>query len=479
MTTLSTMRRTSIAALALVLTLVLALVFVLTPTVATSQTPKEKPPAPGAPTNFRLADHRTFTMQNGMRVTLIHYGSVPKAVVSLEIRTGAIDEPPYGAGLAGLTADMLLQGTVARSAVRISRDAADMGGSIGASAGAVATMIGGEVLSEHTARFIALISDVARHPGLDKADFERVRANALRDLAINMQNASNIARQQWRYQVFPDHPFGRPYSSEATLKALTMGHVRNFLDDNYNATRAHLYVSGVFNDAAIEKEIRYDFSDWVAGPGPTVVRVKPVAERQVAMVDRPDAVQSTMIVGLPVLDPKSPDFTKFEVADALLGGAFGSRITSNIRENKGYTYSPYSQIWKHQSASYWIESADVTTKDTGNSLMEIFAEIERLRNEAPPAIELDGIKQNIVGIFTLRNSSRDGMVGQLRYVDEQQLGESYLTEYVRNVMAVTPEDVRRMAQQQLDPNRMTIVVVGDRKTVEAQIAPYRPPRIMP
>jgi zinc protease len=452
----------------------------LSPAFVAAQAPKEKPPVPSAPKSFRVADHRTFTMKNGMQVTLIHYGSVPKTVVSLEIGTGAIDEPAFGAGLAGLTAEMLLQGTIARSAVRISRDAADMGGTINATAGAVSTTIGGEVLSEHTAGYISLLADVTRHPGLDKADFERVRANALRDLAINMQNASNIAQRQWRYLVFPNHPFGRPFSSEATLKALTMGHVRNFLDDNYNATRAHLYVSGVFNDAAIEKQIRYDFSDWDGGTGPTPVRVNPVAERQVAMVDRPDAVQSTIIVGLPVLEPKSPDFVKFEVTDALLGGSFGSRITANIRENKGYTYSPYSQIWRRQSASYWAESADVTTKDTGNSLREIFAEIERLRKEPPPPAELDGIKQNVIGIFTLRNSSRAGMVSELRYVDEQQLGESYLTDYVPNVMAVTPDDVRRMAEQQLDPKRMTIVVVGDRKTVEAQIAPFRPARkIMP
>lgn len=478
MTTVTFRQRAATAAAAA--TVAAFAVIALPPAVANAQTTKEQPPAPAAPKSFRVADHRTFTMKNGMQVTLIHYGAVPKAVVTLEIRTGAIDEPPFGAGLAGLVAEMLLQGTVARSAQRISRDAADMGGSISANAGAVATTIGGEVLSEHTARFISLVADVARHPGLDKNDFERVRANALRDLAISMQNASNIARRQWRYMVFPDHPFGRPFSSEATLRALSMGHVRNFLDDNYNASRAHLYVSGVFNDAAIEKEIRYDFSDWDGGAGPTAVRVKPVTERQVAMVDRPDAVQSTIIVGLPVLEPKDPDFVKFEVTDALLGGAFGSRITANIREDKGYTYSPYSQVWRRQSASYWIESADVTTKDTGNSLKEIFAEIDRLRREAPPQSELEGIKQNLVGLFTLQNSSRDGMVSQLRYVEEQKLGESYLSDYVRNVFTVTPEDVRRLAQQQLDPNRMTIAVVGDRKTVEPQIAPYRPAaRVVP
>ena len=121
-----------------------------------------------------------------------------------------------------------------------------------------------------------------------------------------------------------------------------------------------------------------------------------------------------------------------------------------------------------------VESADVTTKDTGASLTEILAEIERLRGAEPAVDELEGIKRYVVGLFTIQNSSRSGMVGQLEYMNEHGLGESFLSNYVGSVLRVSPSDVQAMAQAHLDPARMTIAVVGDRALVEPQLAPFRP-----
>jgi predicted Zn-dependent peptidase len=194
--------------------------------------------------------------------------------------------------------------------------------------------------------------------------------------------------------------------------------------------------------------------------------------RSLTLIDRPGAVQSTIMLGLPVPDPVAPDYVELQVTDGLLGGTFGSRITSNIRERKGYSYSPFSSVTNFYRQSYWAEQADVTTSETGNSLKEIFGEIERLRSEAPPAAELHGIERNLAGIFAVQNSSRLGVIGQLQFVDVQGLPDSYLTEYVKRVLAVTPEQVRAIAQRHLRPDRMTIVVVGDRKTVAHQVAPY-------
>ena len=120
------------------------------------------------------------------------------------------------------------------------------------------------------------------------------------------------------------------------------------------------------------------------------------------------------------------------MTDALLGGAFGSRITSNIREDKGYTYSPGSFIWTRKKASMWVETADVTSNVTGASLTEIFKEIDRLRTEAPPQAELDGIKNNLAGVFTVQNSSRYGLINQLEFVDLHGLGDEYVNNYVKN-----------------------------------------------
>jgi len=249
--------------------------------------------------------------------------------------------------------------------------------------------------------------------------------------------------------------------------------VRAFYTRNYGARRGHLYVSGVFDAARVERAIRAALGGWAAGAPATVNPPTPVNHRQMALIDRPDAVQSSLRVGLPVADPSSPDWIRLNVTDALLGGSFGSRITSNIREDKGYTYSPGSFVGRWPKVALWVELADVTTNVTGASLKEIFYETERLRNEAPPEKELNGIKNNMVGIFTIQNSSRYGVISQLQFVDQYGLGDAYLSGYVKNVLAVTPEQVKATAAKYLDPSRMTITVVGDKKTVEEQLAPYQ------
>jgi len=183
-------------------------------------------------------------------------------------------------------------------------------------------------------------------------------------------------------------------------------------------------------------------------------------------------VQSTIDLGLRVAGPADSSYIPLVVTDALVGGAFGSRITSNIREDKGYTYSPFSTIDAKQRASDWTESADVTTAVTGASLKEIFNEIDRLQKEPPPADELRGIQNNLAGVFVLQNSSRAGVAGRLAFVDLHGLTDDFLTGYVRRVLTVTPQQVQQMVQLYLRPDRMQLVVVGDRKVVQEQLAPW-------
>src|SRR4029453_163273 len=190
------------------------------------------------------------------------------------------------------------------------------------------------------------------------------------------------------------------------------------------------------------------------------------------VIDRPGAAQSTLYLGLPAIDPSQPDYLALEVTDALLGGSFGSRITSNIREQKGYTYSPYSQVSTRYRDAYWVEIADVTTAVTGPSLKEIFSGPDRLRKEPPPADELQGIKNNLAGVFVLQNSSRQGIINQLSFCDLHGLPADYLGTYVQKILAVTPEEVLRVARQYLDPDKMTIVVVGDKAKIADQLSAY-------
>jgi predicted Zn-dependent peptidase len=192
----------------------------------------------------------------------------------------------------------------------------------------------------------------------------------------------------------------------------------------------------------------------------------------VYLVDRPGAVQSTLYVGLPVPDPSSADYIALLVTNTLLGGSFSSRITSNIREQKGYTYSPVSQVSSRYRDAYWVEAADVTTNVTGPSLKEIFAEIEQIRREPPTAEELRGFQNYLAGTFVLQNSSRGGIIRQLQFVHLHGLPDDYLNTYVQKIFAVTPADVRRVAAKYIEDEKAAIVVVGDQKVVREQVATY-------
>jgi predicted Zn-dependent peptidase len=231
-------------------------------------------------------------------------------------------------------------------------------------------------------------------------------------------------------------------------------------------------VVGRFDAGAVESAIRASLGDWKDGVSAMKPRVAPVSKRAVYFIERPGAVQSTLNIGLPTIDAAHADYLALTVMNSLLGGSFDSRITSNIREQKGYTYSPFSAVSSRLGASSWSEVADVTTKDTGASIKEILGEIERLRNEPPSETELRGIQNYLAGTFVLRNSARAGIAAQLAFLDLYGLSEDYLRSYVQRVYALTPADIQRMARTYIDPAKLAFVVVGDRAVVMDQIKTY-------
>jgi zinc protease len=438
-----------------------------------TSTAREAPPPLGTPKAFHIPPRHDITLANGMKVTLVQFGKIPKASVYLELRTGHIDEAATQIWLANVTTDLMREGTTTRSATQIADDVAGMGGELTTSASDDMSRIGGAVLGERAADMVKLVADVAQHPLFPESELARTKADEARNLAIALSQPQPVAQAAYASKVYGDHPYGRTFPTAAMLGGYTISQVRDFYARNFGAARAHLYVVGVFDPAAVERAARDAFSAWSAGVRPTVHPPTPSTKRSVTLIDRPGSVQSTLILGVPVPGPTSADFMRLNVMDALLGGTFGSRITTNIREQKGYTYSPYSSVMTHYHEANWAEQADVTTAVTGASLKEILGEIARLQGAAPGEPELSGIKNNMIGLFTLRNASRGGIVDQLSFVDEQGLGNSYLADYVKHVLAVTPAEVQRVAQTYLKPERMTLVVVGDKKTVDSQLAPYR------
>ena len=439
---------------------------------AQTSAPKQTPPGGGPPKPFHLPQLENFSLPNGLQVTMAQFGSIPKVQVRVSVRAGNLNEAASQVWLADLTGRLIKEGTTSLTSEQVAAQAASMGGSIDVEVGPDVTRLDSDVLSEFGPKIVALLADVVMHPLLPDADVPRLKQDLQRKLSIELTQPGMLARQRFVQALYPDHPYGRFLSNEATINSFTVADVRKYYESNFGAARTHIYVAGKFDPAAVKKAITAAFSDWKRGPDPLIDIPKPVGKRELDVVDRPGSAQSTLYIGLPAIDPSNPDYIPLQVMDALLGGSFGSRITSNIREQKGYTYSPRSQVSVRYRDGYWVEVADVTTAVTGSSIKEILYEIDRLQNAPPSTAELDGIKNYLAGVFVIRNSSRDGVINQLQFVDLHQLGDNYLNTYVQKVHAVTPEQVQEMARKYVVKEKLTIVVVGDKEKIADQMAPY-------
>jgi zinc protease len=426
-------------------------------------------PAAGTPKPFTVPASESYTLPNGLQVTLIPYGRIPKAVVSLRVYAGALNEGENVA-LANLAAQMLREGAAGRSAGELADAAAAMGGNLAIGADRHETSVTLNVLSEHADDAVRLIGDVVRRPDFPASELERVRLNLLRNLAVAKSQPQPTAEAALAAAYYgTTHPYGRIFPTEAQLQGYTLDDVRRFHAENFGAKRARLYIAGRFDAAAVKEAIRQAYGDWQPGPERLRLPPRPEAGPKLILVDRPGAPQSTMRIAFPAPVAGAGTDLPFRVTNALLGGAFNSRITTNIREQKGYTYSPFSSVTWNPGEAIWAFNADVTTDVTGPALKEVIGEIRRLQSEPPAAAEAAGMSTYLAGIFVLQNASPGGLVNSLANRDFHGLPANWLESYVPGVLAVQPTQMRSLAAQQLPLDKMIVVVVGDLAKVEPQL----------
>lgn len=454
----------------------------ITKAVAATKAPavaKQTPPPGSKPRDFALPAKEEFTLDNGLRARLVPYGEVPKVTMMVAIQAGNVHEAANEVAVADLLAKLLQEGTASMSATQLADKVARMGGSLSIGAGADQTTLWASCLTEYAPQLASLLADVVQHPAFPAAELPRLKADLKRQMALARSYPGTQARQKYSAAIYGSHPYGRPLPTDAQLDALTMEQVQSFYKNQYGALRTSVYAAGRFDAPALRQAITAAWKDFPQGPAPLIEVAKPITKGEVLTQDRPNAPQSTIVVGLPAIDPSNPDFIRLRVMNSLLGGSFGSRITRNIREDKGYTYSPYSYVETHYRTGNWSENADVTTADTYNSLREIMSEIERLQKTPPTEEELKGIQNFEGGMFVLRNSNPGGIISQLNTLDLNGLPETYLTEQVKNINAVTPQQVSEAARKYVRPEAMTIIVVGDKKQVDPQLKKFQETRRKP
>lgn len=434
---------------------------------AAQELPTTPPPIP-APKAFTVPASETFALANGMKVTLIPYGVAPKVVVSLQTYAGSLNEGE-NTWLGLLAVDMLKEGAAGMTAAQIAQKAAEMGGGLGTNAGAESSSVTLNVLSERAADAIALVADVAQKPSYPESELGRVKANWNRRLAVALSQPGTLANAALTRAYYgADHPYGRVLPTPQQFGAYTTAQLKAWHAANFGAKRSHLYIAGKFDAAVVKAAVEKAFGGWAAGPERLSLPPSPKPGPQVLLVDRPGAPQSTFSIAYPAPNAGTPGDIPMRVSNALLGGSFSSRITRNIREAKGYTYSPGSGLAFYPANAVWTFNADVTTAVTGPALKEVFHEIRTLQATPPGDEEAAGMRQYMAGLFVIQNSTPGALVGSLATRDSLGLPRDWMDKYVPATLAVTPAQISEAAKN-LPIDKLTLVVVGDLKVVTPQL----------
>lgn len=433
---------------------------------------QEKPPKGGPPKPFTLPTVEEFTLPNGLRVVLVPYGIIPKLVVELDIKCGNMNETERTQGLSDFVSDALKGGTKSRTSKQLAESFQAIGGSLGTFARYNSSAIAADALSEFAEQLVALIADVAMNPTFPEEEVKIARDNYVQNLKIQKSTPQTQAALKFYAVLFgKDHPYSRPSADEGVVAGYTRADVEKFYREHYVPNDSFLFVVGTFDAAKVRSAVRKSFESWKKGKVDEI-KFPPLPSydnRKVYLVNRPGAVQSTLMVGNLVPNIKSPDYLPMVVANSILGGSFNSRITANIREQKGYTYSPFSTINSYVGTAMFYEQADVRTDVTTPSLVEIFKEFDRMHSEPVTDEELQGAKNFLLGLFPISMQTSGGLLNRLRDVHLYDLPKDYLAQYVPTIEKVTKKDVQAMADKHFYSKNAVVVVVGDEEKVKKDL----------
>ena len=416
-----------------------------------------------------------FELSNGLPVLFVAKPGVPLAQVNLLVRGGAVADPDGQGGLAALTADMMDEGAGDRDALALA-DAVDflgIGLSTRADLASLQVQLHTPVSKLDSA--LALMADVALRPTFPEADLERLRTSRLTALEQRRDEARAIASVLFDRTLYGDaSPYGRQVSgSPASIGALTRADLVAFHEAAVRPGNAALVVVGALDRAAVAPRLEALFGAgaWERGEGTAggvVPEPEQVAGREVLLVDKPGAAQTVVRIGRIGAARSTPDYAVLQVLNTVLGGSFTSRLNQNLREDKGYSYGAGSSFDFRPVAGPFTASADVQTAVTGPALTEFFRELDGIMATIP-ADEVAKARSYVALSFprpfgTVRGTA--AVVGDL-FLDG--LGLDAYDDYTARVLAVTAADLERVAAQYLDPERVAVVLVGDRAAIEADV----------
>jgi zinc protease len=347
---------------------------------------------------------------------------------------------------------------------------------LAAVAGADSSAIGISGVAEFSDGLLELLADLARNASFPEDEFERERRQRIEGLRIQRTTPDFLATERLRRVLFGKHPYAIVAPKEDQVAAYRRNQLEEFYRHNYSPANALLILVGDFSSEPMLEQVEKIFGAWKApAPAPQKSPAPPRhSGRQVHLVHLPGSVQTQVLVGNLAITRGDPDWYRLVLANSIYGGAFHSRLVMNIREQKGYTYSPRSGISALREFGYFTVHAAVRNEVAAATLTEIFYEMDRIRSLPVTAQELESARSYLSGVFSLGVATQEGALSQLSTVYLDRLPEDYLETYRARIHALTAEDILAASRRHFDSANEQIVLVGDRAQISEQAALFGP-----
>jgi predicted Zn-dependent peptidase len=424
----------------------------------TMQAQDRTQPKPGPSPVINIKKPQSFTLPNGLQVLIVENHKLPKVSFSLNI-----DNTPYAEG-AKKGVSSLTSSLIGNGSKKISKDAFNEEiDFLGADLSFYASGASGSSLSKYSGRILELMAEGALNPNFTQEEFDKEKDKLLENLKTQEKSVAAVAGRVQNVLAFgKDHPSGE-FLSEETIKNVTLADVENNYNTYFVPENAYLVIIGDVKFKETKKAVEKLFGSWVKASAPSVKYTDPINVQysQINFVDMPNAVQSEIALQNTVnLKMTDKDYFAAIVANQILGGDFNSYLNMNLREAHGWTYGARSGIGGSKYISTFKASTQVRNAVTDSAVVEFFKELKKIRTEKVTDEMLANVKAGYVGKFVMQIEKPQTVAGYALRIKTQGLPEDFYENYIKNINAVTAEDVKAAANKYFLDDKIRVIIVG-------------------
>ena len=402
---------------------------------------------------------KKYTLDNGIEVYAINAGF--QELVKVELLFNNIDFDPNKPLLNSATNRMMAEGTTKYSAQQIA-DMIDYYGSFyETDENSDFCSIILYSLNKYLKDTLPLVQAVLEGPTFPEKELGVFKQNNIQRLIVDNEKVGSIARRKFGEIIFgKNHPYGL-YIQPENYDTLTSADLKAFHQKKYSPANCIIIVSGLVTDETIKVLNQFlGKSKTTGGKIKTIYPAFETSPKKKHYIEKEGAIQSAIRIGMPFFNRRHPDYAGAAVMNTVFGGYFGSRLMSNIREEKGYTYGIGSVVVSMKQDGYYFISTEVGADVTNDAIKEIYNEIDIMRSELVDEEELEMVRNYMLGTFLKGIDGAFHLAERFKSIYLSELDYSYYERYVEKLRTIGPDEILELSRKYLDPAGFTELVVG-------------------